>query len=186
LQDGKEAGMTVEHFHIHVMPRKMGDFPRPDDVYQEVSEASLPHSLHSASPSLHPLPPLSSSPSSSSSTPSSTSTSAFCTLISLFYLTHISPSLFSFLTSSHLISPFLPLHPLLSVCSCLCSFFFPLLVLLPISSFFFFPPSFLQIEKPRVRRTLAEMEKEAVWLSALFPPEYRGDAYRLNPDKKSS
>ncbi|XP_067907710.1 bis(5'-adenosyl)-triphosphatase isoform X2 [Heterodontus francisci] len=45
IQDGPEAGQTVKHVHIHILPRKKGDFPRNDNVYvekhdQEISEES--------------------------------------------------------------------------------------------------------------------------------------------------
>ena len=33
VQDGPEAGQTVSHVHVHVIPRTRGDMPRPDDVY---------------------------------------------------------------------------------------------------------------------------------------------------------
>lgn len=33
LQDGPEAGQTVPHVHVHVIPRTAGDLPRSDDVY---------------------------------------------------------------------------------------------------------------------------------------------------------
>lgn len=36
LQDGKEAGQTVQHVHVHMLPRRQGDFPRNDDVYEKV------------------------------------------------------------------------------------------------------------------------------------------------------
>lgn len=36
IQDGKEAGQSVEHVHVHVLPRKQGDFPKNDDVYEKV------------------------------------------------------------------------------------------------------------------------------------------------------
>lgn len=29
--DGAEAGQTVKHVHIHILPRKQGDFARNDD-----------------------------------------------------------------------------------------------------------------------------------------------------------
>lgn len=39
LQDGKEAGQTVPHVHVHVLPRVTGDFTNNDHIYHEV-EAS--------------------------------------------------------------------------------------------------------------------------------------------------
>ncbi len=33
VQDGAAAGQTVPHVHVHILPRKSGDFPRNDDVY---------------------------------------------------------------------------------------------------------------------------------------------------------
>ncbi|XP_071370044.1 bis(5'-adenosyl)-triphosphatase-like, partial [Centroberyx affinis] len=36
MQDGPEAGQTVKHVHVHVLPRKAGDFERNDSVYDEV------------------------------------------------------------------------------------------------------------------------------------------------------
>jgi bis(5'-adenosyl)-triphosphatase len=33
VQDGREAGQTVPHVHVHVIPRTQGDLPRPDDIY---------------------------------------------------------------------------------------------------------------------------------------------------------
>lgn len=38
LQDGPEAGQTVPHVHVHVIPRTPGDMPRPDDVYVRMAE----------------------------------------------------------------------------------------------------------------------------------------------------
>ncbi|KAK1799915.1 hypothetical protein P4O66_006433 [Electrophorus voltai] len=37
IQDGPEAGQTVKHLHVHVLPRKAGDFERNDSVYEEVT-----------------------------------------------------------------------------------------------------------------------------------------------------
>ncbi|XP_029288271.1 bis(5'-adenosyl)-triphosphatase isoform X1 [Cottoperca gobio] len=36
IQDGPEAGQTVKHVHVHVMPRKAGDFEWNDSVYDEL------------------------------------------------------------------------------------------------------------------------------------------------------
>eukprot|EP00048_Salpingoeca_helianthica_P019100 m.244249 g.244249 ORF g.244249 m.244249 type:complete len:164 (-) comp30232_c0_seq1:35-526(-) len=34
LQDGPEAGQTVEHVHVHVIPRHKGDFAQNDEIYR--------------------------------------------------------------------------------------------------------------------------------------------------------
>ena len=36
IQDGPLAGQTVPHVHVHVLPRRPGDFDRNDDVYDEL------------------------------------------------------------------------------------------------------------------------------------------------------
>ncbi|CAG5123937.1 unnamed protein product [Candidula unifasciata] len=36
IQDGPEAGQTVKHVHLHILPRKQGDFKENDDVYQQL------------------------------------------------------------------------------------------------------------------------------------------------------
>ena len=38
IQDGPDAGQTVEHVHVHVLPRKKGDFEHNDDVYKALDE----------------------------------------------------------------------------------------------------------------------------------------------------
>ncbi|XP_057702229.1 bis(5'-adenosyl)-triphosphatase isoform X1 [Corythoichthys intestinalis] len=38
IQDGPEAGQTVKHVHVHVLPRKAGDFDRNDSVYDELQK----------------------------------------------------------------------------------------------------------------------------------------------------
>ena len=37
VQDGTDAGQTVEHVHVHLLPRRPGDFQKNDDVYEKVS-----------------------------------------------------------------------------------------------------------------------------------------------------
>jgi bis(5'-adenosyl)-triphosphatase len=36
IQDGPQAGQTVPHVHIHVIPRKKGDFEKNDEIYDAV------------------------------------------------------------------------------------------------------------------------------------------------------
>ncbi|XP_006884346.1 PREDICTED: bis(5'-adenosyl)-triphosphatase-like [Elephantulus edwardii] len=38
MQDGPEAGQTVKHVHVHVLPRKAGDFSRNDRIYDELQK----------------------------------------------------------------------------------------------------------------------------------------------------
>ncbi|XP_041350404.1 nitrilase and fragile histidine triad fusion protein NitFhit-like isoform X2 [Gigantopelta aegis] len=38
VQDGAEAGQTVQHVHVHVLPRKAGDFEENDDIYNELQK----------------------------------------------------------------------------------------------------------------------------------------------------
>lgn len=40
-QDGAAAGQTVPHVHVHILPRRPGDFPRNDQVYEELDRADL-------------------------------------------------------------------------------------------------------------------------------------------------
>lgn len=37
-QDGVDAGQTVQHVHVHVLPRKAGDFKENDDVYDKLEK----------------------------------------------------------------------------------------------------------------------------------------------------
>ncbi|XP_035245256.1 bis(5'-adenosyl)-triphosphatase isoform X2 [Anguilla anguilla] len=38
IQDGPEAGQTVKHVHVHVLPRRAGDFKRNDSIYDELQK----------------------------------------------------------------------------------------------------------------------------------------------------
>lgn len=35
-QDGAAAGQSVPHVHVHLLPRRPGDYERNDDVYEEL------------------------------------------------------------------------------------------------------------------------------------------------------
>mmetsp|Transcript_25687 Transcript_25687/g.41060 ORF Transcript_25687/g.41060 Transcript_25687/m.41060 type:complete len:244 (-) Transcript_25687:296-1027(-) len=39
IQDGAAAGQTVPHVHVHVLPRRSGDFPNSDDVYEKIEQS---------------------------------------------------------------------------------------------------------------------------------------------------
>jgi len=41
MQDGKAAGQTVPHVHVHVLPRKEGDFTPNDMVYEALDGVEL-------------------------------------------------------------------------------------------------------------------------------------------------
>lgn len=47
IQDGPDAGQTVPHVHIHILPRKKGDFEKNDEIYDELDmkEKELKHKL---------------------------------------------------------------------------------------------------------------------------------------------
>jgi len=36
IQDGRAAGQSIAHVHVHVLPRKPGDFARNDEVYEKL------------------------------------------------------------------------------------------------------------------------------------------------------
>ena len=42
IQDGPEAGQTVSHVHMHLLPRRHGDFKHNDQVYDAIDKSTLP------------------------------------------------------------------------------------------------------------------------------------------------
>ena len=34
--DGELAGQSIAHLHVHILPRRLGDFADNDDVYREL------------------------------------------------------------------------------------------------------------------------------------------------------
>ena len=38
MQDGEEAGQTVPHVHLHVIPRRKNDFKKNDQIYDELDK----------------------------------------------------------------------------------------------------------------------------------------------------
>ncbi|KAF3792901.1 Bis(5'-adenosyl)-triphosphatase [Nymphaea thermarum] len=38
IQDGPEAGQSVPHVHVHIVPRKKGDFLNNDEIYDAIDE----------------------------------------------------------------------------------------------------------------------------------------------------
>ncbi|XP_060205503.1 bifunctional bis(5'-adenosyl)-triphosphatase/adenylylsulfatase FHIT-like [Lycium barbarum] len=47
IQDGPQAGQTVPHVHIHIIPCKSGDFEKNDEIYDalDVKEKEMKQSL---------------------------------------------------------------------------------------------------------------------------------------------
>lgn len=39
IQDGRSAGQTVPHLHLHIIPRHEGDFPEPGDWYPALEKS---------------------------------------------------------------------------------------------------------------------------------------------------
>ena len=41
IQDGKAAGQSVPHVHVHILPRKLDDYERNDDIYEDLEKQEL-------------------------------------------------------------------------------------------------------------------------------------------------
>ncbi len=41
LQQGNNAGQSIEHLHLHLIPRKMNDLPKEMEWYQKLNENQL-------------------------------------------------------------------------------------------------------------------------------------------------
>jgi bis(5'-adenosyl)-triphosphatase len=39
IQDGPQAGQSVAHLHVHIIPRRLNDWARNDDIYDKLSES---------------------------------------------------------------------------------------------------------------------------------------------------
>jgi bis(5'-adenosyl)-triphosphatase len=52
VQDGRAAGQSVPHVHVHILPRVEGDFERNDDVYDELQAWAPRHELSRNKPTL--------------------------------------------------------------------------------------------------------------------------------------
>ena len=46
IQDGRVAGQSVPHVHVHILPRVPGDFARNDDIYTEIENQNLDKVFH--------------------------------------------------------------------------------------------------------------------------------------------
>ncbi|KAK9865770.1 hypothetical protein WJX84_005373 [Apatococcus fuscideae] len=53
IQDGPAAGQSVPHVHIHILPRRVGDFERNDQVYDAIEASSKEEAADRQGKKLH-------------------------------------------------------------------------------------------------------------------------------------
>lgn len=41
IQDGETAGQSVPHVHVHILPRRSGDFLKNDQIYDELEKSGV-------------------------------------------------------------------------------------------------------------------------------------------------
>ncbi|CAE7854603.1 FHIT [Symbiodinium microadriaticum] len=46
VQDGKASGQSVPHVHVHILPRKNGDYDRNDDIYEALDQHEAKIDFH--------------------------------------------------------------------------------------------------------------------------------------------
>jgi bis(5'-adenosyl)-triphosphatase len=57
IQDGRDSGQSVAHVHVHILPRKAGDFKRNDDIYEKLEQQNLHKELEKEKEKEAPVDP---------------------------------------------------------------------------------------------------------------------------------